>query len=69
MKVKLINNSNNDDIYDVTIMLTNNHNKVMFLDTMFDRRANLNLHCDTTQFENDLLNMLKFVTDDKIQIE
>lgn len=69
MTVKLINNSRSDRIYDTTLKITNDKGKTIFIDIMFDRKANYKLGLDSTQFENDLIDMLKFVTDDKIQIE
>ena len=69
MKAKLINNSTKSNIYDTTLMLTNDYGKILFVDIQFDRKANARLGCDATQFENDLITMLKFVTNDNIQIE
>lgn len=68
VNVKIINNSHQNHIYDKTLQLSNN-GRVMFIDIMFDRKANFKLGLDSTQFENDLIEMLKFVTDDNIKIE
>ena len=66
-KAIFINNSNDDNIYDVTIKVTKN-DKTIFLDISFDRRANANSGCDATQFEKDIKDLLLFL-DDQIIIE
>lgn len=67
MTIKIVNNSKDPDIYDKTIELHKN-GLIMYVDISFDRQANLRVGCDSTQFENDLIDMLQFVASRPINV-